>query len=225
MATVVGTARRALKWERRWPQVWLAAAMVATVAILMIAHIAEVGVWALAYSILDVAPPGADVVYFAFVNYTTLGYGDVVPLERWRMLGPMAAMNGVLLFGWSTAVIFEVLRQPPRPDGRAVIAGAESVRFGKGSSARFEEVSPQPKWCMGLMASGRGQRYAKPCAARLSSSYRIYRSGHRMWTSTAADVTACVDEAVPGRMYSGPAYARACLTMRAPDWYPISPGP
>jgi polyferredoxin len=114
MATVVGTAHRALKWERRWPQVWLAAAMVATVGILMVAHVAEVGVWALAYAILDVAPPGADVLYFAFVNYATLGYGDVVPVERWRLLGPMAAMNGVLLFGWSTAVIFEVLRQAMR---------------------------------------------------------------------------------------------------------------
>jgi Ion channel len=38
-------------------------------------------------------------------------YGDVVPVERWRLLGPLTAMNGVLLFGWSTAVIFEVLRR------------------------------------------------------------------------------------------------------------------
>ena len=40
----------------------------------------------------------------------TLGYGDVTPVKRWNLLGPMTAMNGVLLFGWSTAVIFEVLR-------------------------------------------------------------------------------------------------------------------
>ena len=44
------------------------------------------------------------------MNYTTLGYGDVTPVVRWHLLGPMTAMNGVLLFGWSTAVIFEVLR-------------------------------------------------------------------------------------------------------------------
>ena len=50
-------------------------------------------------------------MYFAFVNYATLGYGDIVPLERWRLLGPITAMNGALLFGWSTAVIFEVLRK------------------------------------------------------------------------------------------------------------------
>jgi hypothetical protein len=50
-------------------------------------------------------------VYFAFVNYTTLGYGDIVPVRDWQLLGPMTAMNGVLLFGWSTAVLFEVLRK------------------------------------------------------------------------------------------------------------------
>ncbi|MET0531936.1 MAG: potassium channel family protein, partial [Microvirga sp.] len=70
--------------------------------------------WSLAHAVRDGAPGGADVLYCAFVNYTTLGYGDVVPVERWRLLGPMAAMNGVLLFGWSTAVIFEILRQTMR---------------------------------------------------------------------------------------------------------------
>ena len=60
----------------------------------------------------------ADRVYFAFVNYTTLGYGDVVPVKRWNLLGPITAMNGVLLFGWSTAVIFEVLRRAMHEAGR-----------------------------------------------------------------------------------------------------------
>jgi hypothetical protein len=66
-------------------------------------------VWPLAYGLVDVAPANTNLLYFAFVNYTTLGYGDIVPVERWQLLGPMTAMNGVLLFGWSTAVIFEVL--------------------------------------------------------------------------------------------------------------------
>jgi Ion channel len=104
MATAIGIARDALKCDRRHSQAWLAAVMVATVGVLMVAHIAEVMVWALAYPILDVVPAGADALYFAFVNYTTLGYGDVVTVERWRLLGPMATMNAVLLFGWSTAV-------------------------------------------------------------------------------------------------------------------------
>jgi hypothetical protein len=77
----------------------------------MAAHASEVIVWSLAYGVVDAAPVGTDLLYFAFVNYTTLGYGDVVPVERWQLMGPMTAMNGVLLFGWSTAVIFEVLRK------------------------------------------------------------------------------------------------------------------
>jgi Ion channel len=92
--------------------------MVATVSVLMAAHMSEVLVWALAYAIVDAAPAGADLVYFAMVNYTTLGYGDVTPMARWRLLGPMTAMNGVLLFGWSTAVIFQVLRRTMSSDAR-----------------------------------------------------------------------------------------------------------
>ena len=85
--------------------------MIVTVAILMLAHMSEVAVWAAAYSLVGAAPEDADGLYFAFVNYTTLGYGDVIPVSEWRLLGPATAMCGILLFGWSTAVIFEVLRR------------------------------------------------------------------------------------------------------------------
>jgi Ion channel len=85
--------------------------MTATVLGLMAAHTLEVLVWSLAYGVIGVAADGADLVYFAFVNYTTLGYGDITPVARWRLIGPVTAMNGVLLIGWSTAVIFEVLRK------------------------------------------------------------------------------------------------------------------
>jgi len=100
------------EWSR--PSFVLVGVMVATMLVLMAAHVGEVAVWALAYMIFDVSPPGTSRMYFAFVNYTTLGYGDIMPVARWQLLGPMAAMNGVLLFGWSTAVIFEVLRRTLR---------------------------------------------------------------------------------------------------------------
>jgi hypothetical protein len=61
--------------------------------------------------LVGAAPPGTDLVYFAFGNYTTLGYGDVLPLQQWHMLGPMTALNGIMLIGWSTALIIEVLRR------------------------------------------------------------------------------------------------------------------
>jgi len=111
MVAVIGAARIASESATLRQSLRLTAVMSAAASVLMAAHLAEVLVWSFAYSLISIAPPGTDLVYFAFVNYTTLGYGDVTPLERWRLLGPMTAMNGVLLFGWSTAVIFEVLRR------------------------------------------------------------------------------------------------------------------
>ena len=111
MTVVVSVARVSSTTKRSHPSLRLIITMIATVSILMAAHVFEVFVWSLAYSIVDAAPAGTNLVYFAFVNYATLGYGDVVPVEGWRLLGPITAMNGALMFGWSTAVIYEVLHK------------------------------------------------------------------------------------------------------------------
>jgi hypothetical protein len=74
----------------------------------------EVFVWVATYTLVGAVPPEANRAYFAFVNYTTLGYGDVLPVKAWQLLGPLTAMNGILLFGWSTAAIIEVLRTTHR---------------------------------------------------------------------------------------------------------------
>ncbi len=110
MVVVIKVTRIADELATSYQSLRLITVMIATVTVLMIAHLAEVLVWSLIYVITSAAPAGTDLIYFAFVNYTTLGYGDVTPVVRWHLLGPMTAMNGVLLFGWSTAVIFEVLR-------------------------------------------------------------------------------------------------------------------
>ena len=112
--TVVVRVARASGTKRSHPSLRLIATMIATVSVLMAAHVLEVFVWSLAYSIVDAAPAGTNLVYFAFVNYATLGYGDITPVEGWRLLGPITAMNGALMFGWSTAVIFEVLHKTMR---------------------------------------------------------------------------------------------------------------
>jgi hypothetical protein len=127
MVMVIGAARAT---AARWPSVSaarLVAVMTATVAVLMVAHVGEIAIWTAAYALVDAVPEGADRMYFAFVNYTTLGYGDIVPVPRWRLLGPMTAMNGVLLFGWSTAVIFDVLRSTLRDDAGFAPPGQRPV--------------------------------------------------------------------------------------------------
>ncbi|MGY8685774.1 potassium channel family protein [Bradyrhizobium sp. UFLA05-153] len=107
----IAIARSAGLRHTIWPRAHLMAVMVATAAVLMVAHTLEILVWALAYRVVGAAPDGSELLYFTFVNYTTLGYGDITPVPDWRLVGPMTAMNGILLFGWSTAVLFEVLRK------------------------------------------------------------------------------------------------------------------
>ena len=118
MMVLIRVAQKASTRSKSRASQHLVLVMIPVVLVLMATHASEILVWALAYSLVDATPADADRVYFAFVNYTTLGYGDVVPVKRWNLLGPMTALNGVLLIGWSTAVIFEVLRRALREAGR-----------------------------------------------------------------------------------------------------------
>ena len=111
MTILVWVARAVSADNKSHPAVFLITVMISTVLVLMAAHAVEVFVWASAYLIVGVVPGKAGSVYFEFVNYTSLVYGDILLVERWRLLGPITALNGVLLIGWSTAVIFEVLRR------------------------------------------------------------------------------------------------------------------
>ena len=111
MTVVINAVHAVSTRHTAHPQTRLTAIMIAAVTILMAAHACEVLVWAGAYMIFDAASVRDNFMYFAFVNYTTLGYGDVTPAKQWLLLGPITAMNGVLMFGWSTAVIFEILRK------------------------------------------------------------------------------------------------------------------
>ncbi len=55
--------------------------IVATGTLLVAGHFIEVVIWAFTYGLVGAAPPGTDLVYFAFGNYTTLGYGDIIPVN------------------------------------------------------------------------------------------------------------------------------------------------
>ena len=81
-----------------------------TVICLMIAHVCEIGVWSAYYDLAGIEFRSMTPFEFAFENYTALGYGDPLPPERHRLTGPITALNGLLLIGWSVAISFEVMR-------------------------------------------------------------------------------------------------------------------
>ena len=95
----------------------LIALLSVTMLVLMIAHVLEIVVWATFYSmsgfpIQETGTAKFTGGYFEFAceNYTALGYGDAVAGGGWRLIGPITGLNGLLLIGWSVAIIFEVMR-------------------------------------------------------------------------------------------------------------------
>jgi hypothetical protein len=111
MTAVVGASQATVARVASRPNLLLIAVMVATVSVLMAAHTCEVIVWSLAYGLVDATPANSNSLYFAFVNYTTLGYGDIIPTEEWRLLGPMEGLTGILMCGLSTGFFFAVVNK------------------------------------------------------------------------------------------------------------------
>ena len=74
-------------------------------------HLTQIALWAVAILMCGEMPTFETAFYYSAENYTALGYGDVVLSERWRLLGPLEAINGLLLFGLSTAVMFAVMNR------------------------------------------------------------------------------------------------------------------
>ncbi len=77
-------------------------------ALLMVT--AGVWLWAFCFRMLGVFLTMEAAVYFSLVSYTTLGYGDILITHEWRILGGMAAANGLLNIGLLTALLVEALR-------------------------------------------------------------------------------------------------------------------
>ena len=73
---------------------------------LFLATVIEVWAWAMLYLFLGAIESIETAVYFSTVTFTTLGFGDITLDEQWRLLSSFEAANGLLMFGWSTALIF-----------------------------------------------------------------------------------------------------------------------
>jgi hypothetical protein len=76
-----------------------------------LAHLLEIALWAWLFLICKEFQDFGSAFYHSAVNYTTLGYGDVVMSPTWRLLGPLEGANGALMFGVSTALIFAVTQR------------------------------------------------------------------------------------------------------------------
>jgi hypothetical protein len=104
------------RFEAIWPRLssrltifrgmWLTLRLV---VLILTIHFIEAALWGIGLHMLRIFPDFETAIYFSAASYTTVGYGDVVLPERWRLLGPLVAMLGMLMFGWSTGVLFFIV--------------------------------------------------------------------------------------------------------------------
>lgn len=80
----------------------------------------EVLLWGAVYAALNALDGFEHAFYFSMVTYTTLGYGDIVLDEHWRLLSSFQAANGIIMFGWTTAIVLYAVQH--------VYAGEESAK-------------------------------------------------------------------------------------------------
>ena len=106
--------RRASENKGQWLRQHSLQVLTGTGLVVVLLHAVQITIWAYAYLLL--VPAGEletleKALYFSFVTFSTLGYGDITLSEGWRLLSGIQALNGILLVGWSTAILFAVVQR------------------------------------------------------------------------------------------------------------------
>jgi hypothetical protein len=86
-----------------WQITWL---LVRLAWLLILIHVVEISVWALFYRWQNCLGDAESAFYFSGVTYTTVGYGDLLLPQPWRLLAPLEALTGILMCGLSAGLFF-----------------------------------------------------------------------------------------------------------------------
>jgi Ion channel len=112
LSATIDFVRREEKLGRVGAGLWMDTVIVARVILYaLVAHLVEIAFWAVLYVLCREFSDFDTAYYHSAVNYTSLGYGDILMSPAWRLLGPLETANGMLLFGVSTAMIFAVIQR------------------------------------------------------------------------------------------------------------------
>jgi len=81
-------------------------------------HGAEAAVWAVVYRMLGALPDETSAMLYSLSAITSYGHAGLYLLPRWQLMGALEALNGVMLFGLTTAFLFTVVQASSQSNGR-----------------------------------------------------------------------------------------------------------
>lgn len=110
LAGLIGLMRARVHHLQPFKNAWRQMGLILLVVLALFAiHTLQIWIWALVYVWLDAFETFEAALYYSTSSFTTVGYGDLVPDQRWRILGAIESANGFLLLGWSTAFLISVV--------------------------------------------------------------------------------------------------------------------
>jgi MFS superfamily sulfate permease-like transporter len=99
------------RMDRRHSTLLFAVAMSVAVSLATILHALEAAVWAAAFILLRALPDMKAAMLYSVSALTTYGHASTLLAARWEMLGALEALNGMLLFGLTTAFLFAMIQE------------------------------------------------------------------------------------------------------------------
>lgn len=102
------------KWERHFTNLRIFQLLIYSFLFLTLLHILHALVWAFSLYLLPAVQADFasfhDIFYYSIVTFTTLGYGDMTISSEWKILSGIEAINGIMLIGWSTALMYSLIQ-------------------------------------------------------------------------------------------------------------------
>ena len=117
-----------VKQPSLWRTIWV---INGVMVLLVVGNLLQVAIWALLFRLKGEFLGIGEAFYHSAVNFSTLGYGDVVMSEHHKILGPLEAINGVLMIGVSTAALMGLFRDAMKKTIEAKRTASKKARYMK----------------------------------------------------------------------------------------------
>lgn len=102
--------------------------LIVATLVMMVGNLGQIALWGGLFLWLGEFELAYDAMYHSAVNFTSLGYGDIVMSRNRKLLGPLEAVNGVLMLGMTAAALMAIVQQMIKSQRDAILAAAPHPR-------------------------------------------------------------------------------------------------